>query len=145
MCTVIPKREFENPLTTEKDMIVYKVGFKHRYYSGVKEIWAMKSRYESFLYIPGVLNTAEMTYGYDESWSDIEEEMYYYFLVDNDEGARFVIKGFHSLSTADAVRCDYALHSNMSFGKFTIPAGSKYHLNRAGNVVSNQIIFNKFL
>jgi len=38
-----------------------------------------------------------------------------------------------------------ALRHEIFFGEFTIPKGSKYHHNGSDNIVSNKIIFNKFI
>lgn len=133
MCTIIKKTQFNRPKIAKKDITVYKCG--NISYNGHNFI----SNCEGFLYIPEVLNEEQFTYDDDNSVSD-EIEMDY---LRTGIPVKYVIEGFHSFKSVQRMR-DGGNDSETD-AKFIIPKGAKYYENECGNLVSNQIIFKKFI
>jgi hypothetical protein len=136
MCTIIPRYLKNRPKTAKKDIVVYKGGY---IYDLSKKSFI--TPYMDFIYEKDILYKEELTYdSHDLAGYDDVEGAYRICLPH----PLAVVKGFHSLSTLDKKRLNGYRYDRI-FGEFVIPKGSKYFINPCGNVVSNQIVFKKFL
>ena len=144
MCTVIHKQNWGHPLTADIDLTVYKNGafnYKEEEEDENKPTSNFRSRYRGKVYTPDVVYIVEMKLTEDTSVSDTEEDNYRQTIP---SGQRLYIgQGFHSYDTIDRARAR-GVHWK-TIAEFIIPKGSLYYLNGSGNIVSNQIIFKKFI
>ncbi len=135
MCTIIPKRVQNRPKTAKKDITVYKSGR-----SGIS-IDNMLAQYQAFNYERDKVNYTEFTFDPIQIICSDEVEHKYYLGLEN-KGVKIVAvgQGFHSFKESYRLK----LHKGCP-ALFIIPKGSLYYENECGNLVSNRIIFKKFL
>jgi hypothetical protein len=147
MCTVIPKRNKNKPLMAKKDIEVFKVGYvKCEKTEYPQEINECISPFTDFKYIRGELYEETLSFTSYIAYFDAIEGEYARKL----KQPAFVAKGFHSLKKFDTERLHLTKAWNRIYLKagylsFIIPKGSLYYSNNAGCMVSNRIIFNKFI
>lgn len=117
-------------------MIVYKLGNRRFKDAG------FVSGYRGHIYLPDQLNETKFTYDPDALVSDDYECDYKDTLLIADRV--YVVEGFHAYMSIDRAQ------KTMSFtfdnlAEFIIPKCAEYYVNGADNIVSNQIIFKKFV
>jgi hypothetical protein len=140
MCTVIRKEQWGHPQIAEEDFVMYKQGIKEE-----KNPTTFKCRYQNFRYIPDRLYKTDITEAVDDRCvSDYDEDIY------RDEipkSERFYIElGFHSFATFERARVRFNSERELlSKAEFIVPKGAEYYKNGANNIVSNQIVFKKFI
>lgn len=132
MCTVIVKTQ--KPRVAKADIVVYKRAYPQGNDSCV-------SLYAGYPYQRNELQTTEMTLSDDEGASDSFEQNYAYKLG---KRAMYVKEGFHAY-TSEARLGELYLFSSTRDCEFIIPKGASYYQNKAGNIVSNQIIFKGYI
>lgn len=139
MCTVILKTD--KPKIAKRSIKVYKFGEMDE--NNERDFIGAMRKHK---YIPDVLNETKMEYVDDALVSDTYELDYSQNISMNDKC--YVSKGFHSFATIKRLmQSDFMLYNREQYkiAKFIIPKGALYHKNGALNVVSNQIIFKKFI
>lgn len=130
MCTIITTRQKEYPKTATKDIEVYKCGYN-------KNDNLFHSPCKVFEYVKDKLYETEFTYDNEESWYDNIEGNY----ANSISNPVFVAEGFHAFVKVKQCR----KISDTYWAKFIIPKGAKYYQNPTGCIVSNKIIFKKFI
>lgn len=134
MCTVIEKRKMNHPLIAKHDMKVYKICKRSSFEDSAVSIIV------HFGYEKDELYTAEFSYHTDRTstWDTVERKY-----GDKLKRKVYVEGGFHSLRKPDMTRNGTITLFSMCV--FIIPKGAEYYKNGAGMIVSNQIIFKKYL
>lgn len=140
MCTVITKQMEGNPLIAKKDIKVYKIGTRYTPLEGYSKFISL---YQNFIYSPEHLFQTKFIYIYDGQTSDMKESDYMDTIEEQDRV--FVTRGFHSYISKTRGIGSSRTGSRTEIGLFIIPKGALYYVNGSDNVVSNQIIFKKFL
>jgi hypothetical protein len=141
MCTIIPEHLKDEPCIAEKDIVVYKSCLK-----SLKDPRHAISVYRGFRYVKDVANEVEMVFFKDEEYpNDLTcfDDTEFEYLQELTHPIA-ITSGFHSLIKCNAKRL-LEFYKNRYICEFLIPKGAKYFINPCGNVVSNQIIFKKFL
>lgn len=138
MCTVITKQQWGFPLIAKEDIIVYKQGVM-----SIAEPTVFRCRFQNFKYLPDVVYTADIHPAGIKTRcvSDSIEDDYRNEI--NAKDRFYIEKGFHSFATFE--RAEPIFNFGIHIGKFIIPKGSEYYKNGCENVVSNYIIFKKFI
>jgi hypothetical protein len=137
MCTVITSEQKGNPKIAKKNIKVYKTG-------KLKD-GEFLANFRIFNYVHDITYTTEFTYSNGLQYElvcDLIESEYRSSM----EKPQFVKQGYHAYSTLTRAM-DSAQRGNddLVVGLFVIPKGAQYYLNPAECIVSNQIIFNKFI
>ena len=129
MCTVITKNMKPRPRIAKEDIPVYK-------YSQNLGDGNFHSNFKNFHYRPEVTYTTVFSFSARELVSDSREALYLETILNSKRV--FVVEGFHSFNRKSR-------SSSKDKALFIIPKGTKYYLNKAGNAVSESIIFKYFL
>lgn len=135
MCTVITINQKPRPRTAKVDIVVYKKGNRYHYDSS-----EFRSEYLNFLYKPDELRKTEFEFTNETCVNDSVEDNYRDTIPERKRV--YISKGFHSYATYERAKKGF---NSCAFAEFIIPKGAKYYLNGCGNIVSNQIIFKKFI
>jgi hypothetical protein len=131
MCTVIKLEDV--PLIAKRDIKVYKFGKNDH------DVFI--SDFKEHPYFSNTIYKAEFSFSKDDLVSDNIELDYRNNLK---EKILYIVHGFHSFATLKRMnKSEYS--KNKYHGLFIIPKGAEYYRNECDNVVSNQIIFKKFI
>lgn len=139
MCTLIRKAQKHHPRTAKADIVVYKTG-ELNYSDEDYDPDEFKSRFRGFVYKKDVVYEGGFTYDIETLVSDDVENVYRHTLKPEDRV--YVSEGFHSFITRERA---LEPHSDLLVAEFIIPQGAKYYRNDCGNVVSNKIMFRRYL
>ena len=139
MCTLITTSQKPKPRVAKADIVVYKTG--HKVYEDNDDPIPFRSAYRNYVYRPGEEHSANFTYDEEQLTSDNYESEYKETVPLNKRC--YVTKGFHSFASISRAnrRYDYSAH----LAEFIIPKGALYYINKCENVVSNRIIFKRWL
>jgi hypothetical protein len=140
MCTVIPKRRMNHPLTAKKDIIVYK-------HCKIDEDQIYISHNRSFRYVKNTIYTTKFIQDNNTNiCSDQREGHYRDDLLNRQIPIVYISGGFHSYERLDLLEnSNWDKFNTGKYCKFIIPKGAKYYSNLAGCIVSNQIIFKEII
>ena len=139
MCTLITTAQKPKPRVAKADIVVYKTGYKH--YTEDDDPVPFRSAYRNYIYRPDELHSAEFSFNEEFLTSDTFESEYKDTIPENRRC--YVSRGFHSFASIS--RADRWYDRNALLAEFVIPKGASYYINKAENVVSNQIIFKRFV
>lgn len=138
MCTLITTSQKPKPRVAKKDIVVYKTGYKS--FDPLEKVDYFKSAYRYYMYHADELH--ETSFSYDDEYltSDCYESELKERIPENRRC--FVSRGFHSFASIDRANKSTL---RMNLAEFVIPKGALYYINEAENVVSNKIIFKRFI
>ena len=137
MCTIITREQSKKPDVATENITVYKFGRKTR-------VGNFVSPYLDYMYQQDIIKSTKMTYSdYDGNGaSDTVESLWAYANIPI-ENKIWVMEGFHAFTTLNRILDHYPAYKTIA--EFIIPQGALYHRNGADNIVSNQIVFKKFI
>jgi len=120
MCFLVDNKH-KIPIVADKNITVYKVGY-YRDYLGLN---IFSTYFRSFNYVVDELCELEVDFP----------------VIEESKGIDMIDRGFHSFISINQ-RVNNMLSLPLRLGKFVIPKGSLYLINKQLNeIVSNQIIF----